>query len=184
MSGFWNTSDGQSMTAQAEYEQEGGNLEPIPNGTTVLAAIDEAKWAFAKDSDARYLSLRWTVLKPEEYGNRKVFQKMWVDDDDPRAKDPAKKRDNAKRMLVAIDTNSGGGLLSKGGVPTDEDLSMNLLNKPMLVSLQVWKMKAEDGSDMSGNWVNKVAAAGAGTVSKPAAKAPAAQSVDLDDIPF
>ena len=100
---FWNLSDGgdASQDAQTEYEIPSGNLDPIPDGSSVLAMIDEAKWDSKNDAD--YISLRWSVLSPDEYKNRKVFQKLWVTDDDPMAKDEAKaakKRDKAPRTLA------------------------------------------------------------------------------------
>jgi len=176
MSGFWNNAEYKTT----EYEQAGGDLEPIPAGTTVMAAIDEAKWVFSKGSEARHVALRWTVVKPEEFNNRKITQRLWIDDDDPRAKDPEKKRKSSEHMMVVIDTNSGGGLFKSGSLPTDEDLSVNLLNKPMLLGLQVWKMKAEDGSDMSGNWVKKVGKATGAVPPAPKAKPP----VSDGEIPF
>ena len=84
MSDFWNLSDGgNAKDTGTEYEIPGGNMDPIPDDSSVLAMIDEAKWA-DKD-DARYVSLRWSVISPDGFKNRKVFQKLWVTDDDPMA---------------------------------------------------------------------------------------------------
>ena len=42
--GFWNLSDGEDAAKTgAEYEIPGGNMDPIPAGSSVLAMIDEAK---------------------------------------------------------------------------------------------------------------------------------------------
>lgn len=159
---FWELSDGNNAatTKTAEYEiAGGGNMEPIPDGSTVLAMIDEAKWA-EKDG-AQHISLRWTVIQPDAYKNRKVFQKLFVTDDDPGAKDAdkaAKKRDKARRMLAAIDTNAGGKLTSKSGKPTDEDLTMHLTNKPMAIKCMVWEVDdRQTGEKIRGNWVAMVA---------------------------
>lgn len=194
---FWDLSDGESAaTGEKEYEQATGNLEPIPDGSSVLAIIDEAKWGETRDRDAEFISLRWSVTGPEEYINRKVFQKLWVTDDDPNTTDAdkmAKKRDKAKRMLAAIDANCGGKLARKAARPTDDDLALALTNKPMVIKCMVWEMKSTDGTMNSGNWIAAVAPRSKGVDVK-AAKAPAAKSTpaassfgdDLDDdlIPF
>ena len=161
MSDFWNLSDGEDVKETAgsgEFDAGGGNLLPIPAETSVLAAIDEAKWD--KDQDGnRFISLRWNVLAPEDYNNRKVFQKLWVTDADPRAKADkvAAKRDKAKKMLGAIDTNCGGELLAKGVAPTDESLTSCLTNKPMVVKVMIWEMRDRQTGDMArGNWIGAV----------------------------
>lgn len=162
MSDFWNLSDGEDVKETAstgEFDAGGGNLLPIPGETNVLAAIDEAKWD--KDQqDNRFISLRWTVLAPDDYKNRKVYQKLWVTDADPRTK-PDKieaKRDKAKKMLGAIDHNCGGKLLAKGVLPTDESLTSALTNKPMVVKVMVWEMKNPATGEVGrGNWIGAVA---------------------------
>ena len=187
---FWNLSDDEDVTkAGGEYDAGGGTMEPIPEGTSCLAAIDEAKWDKKQDG-SEFISLRWTVLAPEEYKNRKVFQKLWVTDDDPQAKDPVKKRDKAKKMLAAVDTNAGGKLMAKPEKPTNESLSGCLTNKPMIVKVMLWKMtNAQSGEEMSGNWISAVSPRSKGGVSTapaPAAKpkaAPKPEAAD-DDIPF
>jgi len=187
---FWDLSDGDTAAnTSTEYEIPGGNMEPIPDGSSVLAMIDEAKWDSKDGND--YVSLRWTVLAPDEFKNRKVFHKLWVTDDDPQAKDPAKKRDKARRMLAAIDANAGGKMTQKPGVPTDETLTACLTNKPMIIRLAVWSMKDnQSGEMMSGNWVQACAPKSKGVDVKAAApKKAAAQtytndSAALHDIPF
>jgi hypothetical protein len=160
MNDFWNLSDGEDASASTngEFDAGGGNMEPIPPETSVLAAIDEAKWD--KDQQGnRFISLRWNVLAPEEFDNRKVFQKLWVLDADPRAKADkvAAKRDKAKRMLAAIDTNAGGKLLAKPVMPTDEAMTLHLTNKPMVVKVMLWSMRdSMTGEMMRGNWIGAV----------------------------
>lgn len=157
---FWNLSDGEDVKsiASGEFDQGGGRMEIIPDNTSVLAAIDEAKWDRTQNSE-RYISLRWTVLAPEEFKNRKIFQKVWVTDPKPNTK-PEKvdqARDKAKRMLAAIDTNAGGKLMAKGEMPTDESLTSCLTNKPMVVRVMVWEMPdRETGGTAQGNWVGAV----------------------------
>lgn len=155
---FWNLSDGEDAKSNTtgEFDAGGGRMEVIPDNTSVLAVIDEAKWDRTQDQD-RYISLRWTVLAPEEFKNRKIFQKLWVLDNEPRAKDPAKKRDKAKLMLAAIDTNAGGKLMARNEMPTDESLSGCLTNKPMVVKVMVWEMEDRaTGKINQGNWVGAV----------------------------
>lgn len=193
---FWDLSDGETAaTGEKEYEQATGNLDPIPDGSSVMAIIDEAKWSETRDRDAEFISLRWSVMEPAEFANRKIFQKLWVTDDDPNTSDAAKmekKRDKAKRMLAAIDANCGGKLAKKAARPTDDDLALALTNKPMVIKCMVWEMKGTDGTMNSGNWIAAVAPRTKGIDVK-AAKAPAAKSSstassfadDLDsDIPF
>lgn len=157
--GFWNLSDGDSAAKTGtEYEIPGGNMDPIPAGSSVLAMVDEAKWATTQNDAEEYVSLRWTVLAPEEFKNRKVFQKLWVTDHDPNAKDTAKaiaKTDKARKMLAAVDANAGGKLTAKDAKPSNDDLAMALMDKPMVITLGVWESNQPGGS--GGNWVMAVA---------------------------
>ena len=185
---FFTTSDNKAIEKSATFEAGGGDIEPIPAKTQVLAAPDEAKWDDYEGDE--YVSLRWNILQPKEYANRKIFQKLRVCDVDP------KKADKAKRMLAAIDTNAGGKLLASGERPTDESLTRCLVNKPMVLLLQVWKIdKERDGTPIpaadqkSGNWIGAVSPRKAGAAAKPEPKPepvkeePAAAD-EFDDIPF
>jgi hypothetical protein len=155
---FWDLSDGQTAKdTGAEYEVPGGNMDPIPAGSSVLAMIDQIAWDKKKDTFEEFISARWTVLAPEEYKNRKVFHKLWVTDLDPSAKDQdaaVKKRDKARKMLAAIDANAGGKLTAKPGIPSSDDL-LALQDKPMIVTLMTWSMAGNHG-----NWVSAVAPKG------------------------
>ena len=185
MSDFWNLSDGDTAKANTSFDAGGGSMDPIPDGTQVMAMIDEAKWD--KSNEAEYISLRWTTLKPEQYKNRKFFQKLWVMGNNPNQSDDEKRKkqgDKAKQMLAAIDTNAGGKLLASGGKPTDTDLQSGLIGKPMIVRLGVWEMDGSDGRKMSGNWVQQVAAKDSAKVDEVKAAAPSTSSVDGDEIPF
>jgi len=199
MSDFWNLSDGgNAKDTGTEYEIPGGNMDPIPDDSSVLAMIDEAKWADKDDASiAKYISLRWSVISPDEFKNRKVFQKLWVTDDDPLAKDAdkaAKKRDKARRMLAVVDANAGGKLVKLAGMPDDDDLTKNLANKPMIIKVKVWSMpdREQPGEVISGNWICAVAPKTAGIDVK-APKASMGQRaqvfghspvLDSDEIPF
>lgn len=196
---FWDLSDNSSAAnTGTDYEVPGGSLDPIPAGSSVLAVIDEAKWD-KRTTGEEYISLRWSVVSPDEYKNRKVFHKLWVTDLDPNAKDEAKgiaKRDKARRMLAAIDANAGGKLTAQDGKPSDDSMALHLCNKPMIITLMEWSMRGNDGSDMSGNWVSAVAPKSKGIdVKAPSAKAkpsgagvmgnrPASNDLDDDSIPF
>lgn len=174
---FWNLSEG-DLKKDGLFEVGGGDIEPIPADTSCLATIDEAKWGNDRENNS-FISLRWSVLQPVEYKNRKVFQKLWVLDDDPRAKDAAKKRDKAKQMLAAIDANAGGKLMAAAEAPTDESLGACLTNKPMVIKVMQWKIKDEStGETKVGNWIGAVSPR-----SKTSAPAPKVVVKD-NDIPF
>jgi hypothetical protein len=158
-----------------EFEA-GGNMEPIPNNTNVLACADEAKWDSTQLNEF-YVNIRWSILEPAEYKGRKIFQKLWIKDDKPKNKNPAEARKKAQLMLAAIDKNAGGLLASTGGT-TDEDLTKALVNKMMILNLQLWQMDI-DGEKKSGNWV---AAVSPRSNKKPVVAKPAVEDID-DDIP-
>lgn len=161
------------------FETGGGDIEPIPSKTQVLAAPDEAKWVSPSNGDPDYIEIRWAVLKPAEYANRKIFHKLRVNDSDK------KKAEKARRMLAAIDANAGGKLMAAGVEPTDESLTVNLVNKMMMLMLQVWEMEI-DGQTKRGNWVSAVSPKGeppAVQRAAPVAEKAAPANFD-DDIPF
>lgn len=150
---FWNTSTGESAVSNStSFEIEGGGeLLPIPAGTKVLAIVEMASKRTVRDSVEEYAEIKWSVLKPEIYKNRKIYQKVWCYDLDPSAKDATKaqaKKDKALRMLAAIDSNAGGKLAQAGVEPTNEALAFALNNKQMVIGLNVWEM-----GDAKGNWV-------------------------------
>ncbi len=142
---FWNLGD---TPVDGKFETGGGDMEPIPAKTQVLAAPDEAKWDEYEGD--RYISLRWSIMAPAEYKNRKIFQKIRVESPDE------KKAEKAKRMLAAIDANAGGKLVKSGKEPDDKALTMSLVNKPMVLMLQVWELTTESGDKKSGNWISAV----------------------------
>ncbi len=184
---FWTLNDGQQAQATDTYESEGGNLEPIPANTGCIAAIEEAKWDDYEGD--RYISLKWRIMRPKQYGNRVIFQKVKVFGT-ARDKDPKATADKAKRMLAAIDANAGGRLIKLQGEPDDTDLMSSLVGKPMAIKLQIWKMTKEDGEKATGNWVSAVAPAKNAPPVPPkpvpqTAPATPAESIDFDDdIPF
>lgn len=193
---FWDLSDGDTATnTGANFETPGGNFEAMPDGSKVLAMVENAEWKNDNGGN-EFLSLQWTVIKPDEVKNRKIFQKLWVTDKDPGAKDEAKakqKQDRAKRMFSAIDANAGGKLAKINKKPSADEILLALANKPMVIRLGVYSLddRENPGQKITGNWVQAVApkseelylpnAAPAKARAEPA-KAPA---YDLDDeIPF
>lgn len=153
----------------------GGSLPPLPKGTQVLAAADEAKWDSYQSEN--FISIRWSVLLPEEHKNRVIFQKIRIEDADEA------KRNRALRMLAAVDANAGGKLMAAGVRPTDEALASCLTHKPMVLKLDVWET---DDKSKSGNWVAAVSPRKGGAAAPKPEPAPAPVSaVDFDDdIPF
>ena len=155
---FWNLSDNNPIEKSGSFELGGGTVEPIPAKTQVLFAPDEVKWDSYDGEE--YISIRWNVLMPKEYANRKIFQKLKVKETD------SKKRDKALRMLAAIDTNAGGKLMAAGKEPNDQELTVALINKPMLGLLQVWEIEQDDGTKKRGNWIGAVSPRGNGQPAK------------------
>ena len=179
MSSFWELSTGDTAKSDGEYEVGGGNFDPIPEKTQCLAVIDEAKWD--ERSGARFISLRWSVLAPDVYKNRKIYHKLWVTDADPMAKDADKKRDKAKLMLAAIDGNAGKKLFASPDEPTDQTLTDCLSLKPMLIMVMQWAIKDAEGTEKKGNWIGAVSSKGATSAT---VAAPAKKAIVSDDIPF
>lgn len=172
--GFWNLSDGKAVESKSEFEL-GGGFEVIPDGSRVLAAVEECKddqW-----EGERFFNLKWRILEGE-YKNRIIFQKLKVFS----SKD--KQRDNAITMLAAIDANAGGKLMASGKEPTDFAIASALANRPMILLLRVWE--SED-KQKTGNYVagvfsrQQTKAAPAPKQSAPSSEPPMDFS---DDVPF
>lgn len=139
---FFTLSNNESISQTKEFDMGGGNFEPIPDNTQLKVIIEDAKWDTYNDET--YISLKWTVIDGE-FSNRKIFQKLKVNEQD------AKKADKAKTMLAAIDMNAGGQLMAAGVMPNDMSLSLNLCNKPMAIVVATWEI-----NDKKGNWVKGV----------------------------
>jgi len=191
---YWDLSDGETVSTEKEYEAPsgGGNLI-LPEGSSVMASIDECKWQSFQGGE-EHVSIRWNILAPDEYQGRKIFQKAYPDGDTARNTDPEKakkKGDTAKRMIAAIDANCGGKIVKLGRKPTDEDFAMHLTNKPMVIRLGLWEMNGK-----TGNWVQavspstKAVAVDASKVTKAAPKPVdrvangTSRYDDSDEIPF
>lgn len=168
-------------TSETTFES-GGDLDPIPKGTSVLAVAEEA--TNTEYEGDRYINVKWRVSKPEQYTNRILFQKIRVYDSD------AARSDRAKRMLAAIATNAGGKLfeaMQKANESEPSDISlMQIANKPMVLKLDVWEFNGK-----TGNWVQAVSPYTRSSQQAPAAQpapqvAPFDTLADMDDdsIPF
>ena len=93
---FWGNA---ATDATGEFDSGGGSFELIPEGTNVLAAISEIEWTLYNGDE--YISAKWTVLKPDEFKNRKIFQKIRVMDEDVKKSRQSKThvgRDRQKRQ--------------------------------------------------------------------------------------
>ena len=172
--GFWNLSDGKAVESKSEFEL-GGGFEVIPDGSRVLAAVEECKddqW-----EGERFFNLKWRILEGE-YKNRIIFQKLKV------FSSKEKQRDNAITMLAAIDANAGGKLMASGKEPTDLAIASALANRPMILLLRVWE--SED-KQKTGNYVAGVFSRQQ-TKASPALKQSAQSNeppMDFDsDVPF
>jgi len=121
-------------------EVEIGGIKPIPKGTQLLALIEGAAWNSYEGVNT--IQLTWSVLAPDTYKGRKVFQKIRVEETNP------KKLKNQMTMLKAISINAGGDLLKVEGKPQDIDLARCLVGKQMLIKVEVWEMNGN-----TGNWI-------------------------------
>ena len=172
--GFWNLSDGKAVESKSEFEL-GGGFEVIPDGSRVLAAVEECKddqW-----EGERFFNLKWRILEGE-YKNRIIFQKLKV------FSSKEKQRDNAITMLAAIDANAGGKLMASGKEPTDFAIASALANRPMILLLRVWESedKQKTGNYVAGVFSRKqTKAAPAPKQSAPSNEPPMDFS---DDVPF
>ena len=180
MAGFWNLSDGKEVKSKSDFELGNGGFEPIPDGTRVLASVEECKddeW-----EGERFFSLKWRVLDGE-FKNRIIFQKLKV------FSEKEKQRDNAITMLAAIDANAGGKLMSSGKEPTDFAIASALANRPMILLLRVWESedKKKNGNYVAGVFSRQLSSAGAAPKQQkrqePEPQTEPAMDFD-DDIPF
>lgn len=191
---FWEDEEGEEIQQQESFESKGGDdFEVIPAKTRALAEIESVTIESYKDAaEIEYINIQWTLMKPEIYQNRRIFQKIRIMGDDPTQKSykedkQAEKIRNAKLMLAAIDKIcSGGKLFALKRMPTEEELQKYLVGKSAEIYLMVYKI-----GEMEGNWVHSVFAPN-GNVSAPSKAAPkkpapkpASGFDDMDDdIPF
>lgn len=161
------------------FESNASNdFKPIPKNTVVKVIAEEAKWG-CFEPNPEHIEIKWSITEGE-YKNRKIFQKLRVNDSDEE------KARKAVLMLGAIDHNCGGKLKTLTGKPTDSDLTSSLAFKPMFLKLDVWKIDKDDqgnklyGDDVKqGNWVSSVSSQAVVTQTKEVVTAK-----EEDDLPF
>ena len=164
---FWTTSEGKSATTEATGKFEASaSYELIPDGTTALAII--TKPSIEQFQGDEYINVEWTIVKPDAFKNRKIFQKVRVWDNNP------KKADKAKSMLANIDKNAGGKLAKLDKDPTNETLQV-LTGKTMLIKILIWSI-----DDKTGNYIGAVSP----RTTEEAAPAPTPKLVEIDDDNF
>ena len=188
MASFWTTSAGATATENVKAEgtyEAAGNTDPLPDNSSVLAFVEQAGWKRGRDEDGapEYLNIQWRVQEPESVARRVVFQKLWVTDADPNAKDSAAKRDKALAMLAKIDAIAGGKLAKIAGKPDDDQIALALQNKFAVLKLGVWEM-----GEATGNWVKAISPKGhelsvPATLKRGESKKPY-DDIDEDSIPF
>jgi len=159
---FWDLSDGETAKSESkEFEVPAGNFDPIPDNSDVLSEIKGVKWNHPRDKAVRFVEINWRIITPEQFKNREVFQKLWVQDFDPSAKSEEKaktKRDKARQMLATIDANAKGQLMASSEAPTDDSLALALQGAQMVIKCMVWEMpdRERHGEFIRGNWVSAI----------------------------
>jgi len=152
--GFFTISTGQVANQDGSTSFEMGGGEPMPDNTTVVAAVSKIGWKQPSDFyDFDSIKAEWDVLEPKEYAGRKVYQTLKVCD----GKDSVS--DKAKTMLAVMDTICGGKIMAKvaatGQAPDDNILAQALINRPMMLTLGLFDTKEAGKSGI--NWIKKVA---------------------------
>ena len=197
---------GEMPESTGDYEQKGGG-PVIPEGTRVLATIEEIKTQTFDGSTHESLNLKWRVEEPEEYNNRVFYQTIRINGADPLSQYYNKDKQDAQikdafRMLSAIDKNAGGNISKLMRKPTDAELTKYIVGAKMWVNLGVYNNKQiirkvsafSDVEEPSKQAVNGVASAFSDAkipaskqaVNATSPKTPANQvgADDVDDIPF
>jgi len=136
---------GEMPESTGDYEQKGG-VTLIPEGTRVLATIEDIKTQTFEGSSHESLNLKWRVEEPEEYNNRVFYQTIRINGSDPFGQyyDESKQEKQIKdafAMLSAIDKNAGGNIMKLMRKPTDDELSQFMVSAKMWVLLGVYNNK-------------------------------------------
>lgn len=173
MSGLWGD-DEVEVPANGEFSSGGGDFELLPEGTRVLFEVEQAEIRQYEDIDN--ISLRWSVLQPELYKNRKIFQNVYVFADDKE------KRMKARKMLAAIDVNADNRLTKYAEKKkislnefTTEDLTICLVGQSMTGTIGKYKDK---------NIVRGISPANSAKIKEPTKTAPKKEIDEDEDLPF
>lgn len=129
--------------ASGEFTQS-SSMEPMPEGTRVLATIEEIGLDSFQGSDHEHINIKRIVDEPPEYKGRKFFQAIYINGSDPSGQyyDESKQKNNkddALRMLFAIDKNAGGKMYAGKLDATDDNLKKCLIAAQMQCVLGVTK---------------------------------------------
>ena len=135
---------GEMPESTGDYEQKGGGTV-IPEGTRVLATIEEIKTQTFDGSRHESLNLKWRIEEPEEYNNLVFYQTIKINGSDPLSQyyDESKQEKQIKAafaMFSAIDKNAGGYLKKLMRKPTEQELC-HILDAKMWVLLGVYNNK-------------------------------------------
>ncbi len=136
---------GEMPESTGDYEQKGGG-PVIPEGTRVLASVEEIKTQTFDGSSHESLNLKWRIEEPEEYNNRVFFQTIKINGSDPLSQyyDESKQEKQIKAaftMFSAIDKNAGGNISKLMRKPTDSELTQYIVAAKMWVHLGVYNNK-------------------------------------------
>lgn len=189
----WTTSYEDFQKSGGKYQAGGSDIDLIPDNTDLVAVIDEV----TRDcyNGVNTIKMRFTVLEPEAYSNRKVWKSLYMfehstfvlEKQGVEAAERKKKKDTA--MFEAIDFNAGGECRSSGCEPeelTTEQLQGALMDKRMLLKMGIVTDKHDPNKKTQ--YIKAVAPAAkyheAGD--KPQSAKPAVrQPVNIgDDVPF
>jgi len=136
---------GEMPESTGDYEQKGGG-PVIPEGTRVLATVEEIKTQTFDGSTHESLNLKWRVEEPEEYNNCVFYQTIKINGTDPLSQyyDESKHEKQIKAaftMFSAIDKNAGGNISKLMRKPTDSELTQYIVAAKMWVNLGVYNNK-------------------------------------------
>ena len=178
---------GEMPESTGDYEQKGGG-PVIPEGTRVLATVEEIKTQTFDGSSHESLNLKWRVEEPEEYNNKVFNQKIKNNGEDPLSQyyDPSKQESkikSAQNMFAAIDANAGGNIKKLMRKPTDAELTQHIVAAKMWVHMGVYNNKQIVRGVSAFRYVDEPSKQATNAT---APKTPANQvgADDVDDIPF
>ena len=187
---------GEMPESTGDYEQKGGG-PVIPEGTRVLATVEEIKTQTFDGSIHESLNLKWRIEEPEEYNNYVFYQTIKINGTDPLSQyyDESKQEKQIKAAFVmfsAIDKNAGGNISKLMRKPTDAELTQYIVAAKMWVNLGVYNNKQiirgvsafRDVDEPSKQAVNGIASAFSDAKIPASETGKIATADDTDGIPF